>query len=110
MGQSVVTPAKRQSVSRAYRVSVLLRAVCALGGGYVVSAAFAAAAGLVLVQYLGMSKPDAVTCATLLSFVVYAVVVLWVFACARGLHAWMVLVFSALALGLLTWVLYGGQA
>ena len=93
----------------AYRMQVLSRVVCALGGGYVLSAAFAAATGLVLVQWAGMSKVDAVTVATMLSFVVFAVIVLWVFACASTRRAWVGTTGVSLVLCALVLAMYQGQ-
>ena len=93
-----------------YRSAVLVRAVAGFGGGYVLSAAFAAAFGLVCVQWCGMARTEAVTVATMLSFVVLAVAVLWAFACANTKRVCLGIAMPAVLLGLLAWMLSGGQA
>lgn len=93
-----------------YRWAVCMRTLAAFAGGYALSAAFAAALGLVCVQWLSMSRADAVMLSTMLSFIVFTVAVLWAFACANARRAWIGIAVPALLLGLLTWTLYGGQA
>ncbi len=93
-----------------YRGEVLLRAVFALGGGYALSAAWAAAAGLAAVQWLSLSRMDAVMWSTVLSFVVYAVVVLWAFACGSTRKVCAVIVGGTALLVAAAWLLSGGQA
>lgn len=100
---------KTQELTR-YRWAVCSRTVAAFAGGYVLSAAFAAALGLVCVQWWGMARADAVTLSTMLSFVVFAVAVLWAFACANARRAWVGIAVPSVVLGLLAWTLYGGQA
>ena len=59
-----------------YRIAVFSRVIAAFGGGYVLSASFAAGLGLVLVNAAQTSRVEAVTWSTMLSLVVFAVAVL----------------------------------
>nr|WP_225213978.1 DUF3649 domain-containing protein [Comamonas avium] len=93
-----------------YRLAVASRVLAAFGGGYGLSAVFAAACGLVCVRWLGVTRADAVTLSTMLSFVVFTVAVLWAFACSSSRKAWLGIVVPAAVLGVCTWALYGGQA
>lgn len=104
-----VSTKQPSAIPWAYRMQVLARVVCALGGGYVLSAAFAAATGLALVQWVGMSKVDAVTVSTMLSFVVFAVAVLWAFACASARRVWLGIAGMSLVLCALALAMYQGQ-
>lgn len=77
-------------VPRVYRWRVLGRAVCAVVGGYLL-ASLAATVAAQLMAATGLSgRAMAVGISTMISFLVYAVAALWVFA-ARG-GAWGVLV------------------
>lgn len=100
---------KTQGLMR-YRWAVCSRAVAAFAGGYALSAAFAAALGLVCVQWWDMARVDAVTLSTMLAFIVFAVAVLWAFACANARRAWAGIAVPAVVLGVFAWALYGGQA
>ncbi|MBY4947439.1 DUF3649 domain-containing protein [Cupriavidus respiraculi] len=79
-----------------YRLAVASRAVAAIGGGYVL----AAAATTVLSLVLPLSRSEAVVTATLLSFLVYAGAVIWVFAARSAWRAWIGIALPATALGL----------
>ena len=104
-----ISSSKTQGLA-SYRWGVCSRTVAAFTGGYALSAAFAAALGLVCVRWLGMARADAVTLSTMLSFIVFSVAVLWAFACANARRAWVGIAVPAAVLGLLAWALYGGQA
>ena len=67
-----------------YRGGVAARAVAAIAGGYVLTAI---ASALIAIA-LPLPRADAVTIATLLSFVIYACAILWVFATTSALRAW----------------------
>ena len=67
-----------------YRGDVAARAVAAIGGGYVLTSIAVA----LLALALPLPRADAVTIATLLSFVVYTCAILWVFATTSALRAW----------------------
>lgn len=92
-----------------YRARVASRAVAAIGGGYALAAA-SAAAGAVGFQYLGMARVDATMAATMLAFVVYAVAAMWAFGCATAVRAWLGIALPAGGLALLAWVLMPGAA
>ncbi|WP_338881655.1 PepSY-associated TM helix domain-containing protein [Achromobacter veterisilvae] len=85
-----------------YRWRVLGRVLCAVVGGY----ALATLGAIVLARLLALgglaSSATGVAIASLLSFLIYAVAALWVFA-APG--AWRRLLMSAAALAVLGWVL-----
>lgn len=79
-----------------YRLAVASRAVAAIGGGYLL----AAAATTVLSLVLPLSRAEAVVTATLLSFLVYACAVIWVFAAATAWRAWIGLAIPTVVLAL----------
>jgi len=83
-----------------YRGGVAARAVAAIGGGYVLTAI---ASALIAIA-LPLSRADAVTIATLLSFVVYTCVILWVFATASALRAWIGVLAASALLGGILWL------
>ena len=92
-----------------YRWAVASRALAAVGGGYALAAATAAGLGLMLAQ-ADMARADAVLAATMLSFVVHAVAVLWAFGCATAWRAWLGIVLPAAPLA--AWAVWsrGGLA
>ena len=75
-GKPVVTRSATQS--RSAWPAIAARTLLALLGGYAFTYAFTAA----LAQWLPLDPVDAVTAASLLSFVVYLTFVLWTFAAA----------------------------
>lgn len=78
--------------------ALVSRIAAALFGGYAL-AALASVATLAL----PMSKPQAVLTGMLLSFVVYAGAVIWVFAVRNAWRAWAGLLVVALSLVLAAW-------
>lgn len=60
------------------------RIVAALFGGYLFTYAFTAA----LARVLPMNKVDALVTASLVSFAVYTLAILWAFACRSARRAW----------------------
>jgi len=86
----------RGSAGLHYRLGVASRALAAIGGGYGVGALAAA----VLALALPASRAEAAVTGTLVSFLVYAVAVMWVFAARSAGRAWLGLVLPALVLGL----------
>lgn len=89
-------------MGRAGRVAVLAsRIVAALFGGYVLAALTSIAA-----LTLPMSKPQAVLTGMLLSFVVYALAVIGVFAARNVWRAWAGLLVAALLLVLMAWPIW----
>ncbi|RAI59704.1 DUF3649 domain-containing protein [Roseicella frigidaeris] len=83
---------------------VLSRSLAAVLGGYAVAALAATALAL----WLPTSRAEAVLTGTMLSFALYAGAVLWVFAAASALRAWVGLLLPAALLGALVWL--GGGA
>lgn len=78
-----------------YRMAVLSRAAAAILGGY----ALASAAAACLAVWLPLGRADAVTTAQMLSFVVYACGVIWVFATRNAWRAWAGILAPAALLG-----------
>lgn len=99
-GPSALTPIAR------YRWAVAARSVLAAGGGYVLAASWSICMSL-LFQRTGMARMDAVTAATMLSFLVYACAALWVFATPRMTKACIGLALPTLVLALGAWLLRG---
>lgn len=78
-----------------YRLGVFSRAVAAIGGGYGLAALTTAWLSITL----PMPRADAVTTASLLSFLIFALAVIWVFAVRTAWHAWAGLIVPALVIG-----------
>ena len=93
-----------------YRWTVATRTAVAIIGAYLLSASFAAGFGLVCTRWLQMSRADAVTLSTMLSFIVFAVAVMGCFACRSVSRACWGLALPTAALTALAWVLSGGLA
>lgn len=68
----------------AYRWAVLSRTLAAVFGGYALSSVVAAC----LAVWLPLPRADAVMTGLMVSFVVYAVAVVWVFATRNAYRAW----------------------
>ena len=83
-----------------YRGAVASRAVAAIGGGYVLTSTAIALIALAL----PLPRADAVTLATLLSFVVYTCAILWVFATSSATRAWGGIVLVSAVLGAVLWI------
>ncbi len=82
------------------RLGVAMRAIAAVLGGYVV----AALASVVCATLLPMPRAEAVLTGMLLSFVVYAGAVVWVFAARTALRAWIGLLVPLAALAAAAWL------
>jgi len=109
-GSEFIPTGQQPSGLGRYRVQVALRAVAAIGGGYALAAA-SAAAGALGFQSLGLARPDATLTATMLSFVIHAIAAMWAFGCSSAVRAWAGIGLPALALTLFTWLwIHGGQA
>ena len=78
--------------------SLISRIFAAVFGGYAL-----AALGSVAVLALPASKPQAVLSGMLLSFIIYTVAVVWVFAVRSAGRAWAGLVAAAIPLSLAAW-------
>ena len=88
------------SLTASYRLAVASRALAAIIGGY----ALTALATFALAIFLPLSKSEASMTATLLSFVIYTCVVLWVFATRSATRAWLGIVVPCVVLGALVWL------
>lgn len=75
----------------------------AVGGGYVLSAAAVAAAGLVLAR-AGLARSEAVVLAAMLGFIVYLAVLLWGFSETSTARLWIALAAATAALAALVWL------
>ena len=84
-----------------YRLGVAARAAAAILGGYGIAALFAAVLALCLPAAFGMARREAAMTGTLVSFIVFALAVMWVFAARTAWRAWGGLAVLALPLGLL---------
>lgn len=76
---------------------MLSRLLAAVLGGYALSAALTAA----LTLYLPIARTEAMLVGTLLSFLAYALAVMWAFAAPHALRAWSGLLVPTLLLALL---------
>jgi hypothetical protein len=85
------------ALTTSYRLAVASRAIAAILGGYVLSAL----ATFALAIFLPMSKAEASMTATLLSFLIYTGVVLWVFATRTAGRAWAGIVVPSVVIGAL---------
>lgn len=70
--------------SKSQALPTLSRIVAALIGGYLFTYAFTAA----LARLLPMDKVDALVVASLPSFLIYTLAILWTFACRNAWRAW----------------------
>lgn len=87
---------------RAYRWQVASRVLAATAGGYALSALATAGLALALPRFAGVPLAASVMAATLLSFVLHAGVVVWVFSTGSATRAWLGLgAWSALLGGVL---------
>lgn len=82
---------------------LLSRVVAALLGGYALAALTSVAA-----VALPISRTEAVLTGMQLSFVVYALVVVWVFAVRSATRAWVGLLVAAVPLVLAAWLVWNG--
>lgn len=83
-----------------YRWAVVSRIMAAVLGGY----ALASASAAVLAVWLPMPRVDAVVTANVLTFVVYAIAIMWVFAARSTWRAWAGMVLPTAVLGALFWL------
>jgi len=83
------------SLTASYRLSVASRVLAAILGGYMLSALTAFA----LAAFLPLSRSEASMTATLLSFLIYACAVIWVFTTRTAWRAWAGIIAPSLVLG-----------
>jgi len=92
--------------STLYRAGVAVRLLAAIVGGY----ALTAIAMSLLAVLLPASRVDAVMTATLLSFPLYAVAIMWAFAARSAWRAWAGLLLPSALLALALWLCRGSAA
>lgn len=88
------------SLTASYRLAVASRALAAIVGGY----ALTALAITALAIFLPLSRAEASLTATLLSFLIYTCIVIWVFATRSATRAWIGIVAPMVVLGALVWL------
>lgn len=86
---------------RRYRWLVFSRIVAAGVGGYVLTSLITIVMAQGMARLLGMLPAAAVLAASLASFVVYTVIVLWVFSTRSATRAWLGVALPSVALGAL---------
>ena len=87
-----------------YRLMVASRILAAVVAGY----ALASAISILLALIWPAPKAEAVLASTMLSFAIYAAVVLWVFATKSVIRAWVGLLIPLAIISLLCWWLIPG--
>jgi hypothetical protein len=95
---------KTVSVTRRYRWVVASRIAAAAFGGY----ALASAATVVLALLWPAPQAQALLWATMLSFIVYTVAVIWVFTTRSAASAWAGMLIGTAVLAALAWLLKTG--
>ena len=94
-------------LSRAYRLAVASRVLAAAFGGYALASA---ATVLLALVWPGDSRPEALLWASMLSFTLYSVAAIWVFAARSATRAWVGIVAVTAACAALAWLLHSGGA
>ncbi|TBU99821.1 DUF3649 domain-containing protein [Stutzerimonas kirkiae] len=94
------------SESARYRWRVASRVLAAVLGGY----ALTSVVTVLLALIWPTQQAHAVLAATLLSFAVYACVVIWVFSTRSATRAWLGMVLPTVVLALVCWMLLPGGA
>lgn len=89
-----------------YRWMVASRVFIAAIGGY----ALTSVATIFLAMIWPLPKAQAVMAASMLSFTLYAVVVIWVFSVASAKRAWIGVIVPLIILSLIDWLLLSGGA
>ncbi|MDR5172069.1 DUF3649 domain-containing protein [Methylobacillus flagellatus] len=89
-----------------YRLAVASRIVAAVVAGY----ALASAVSILFALLLPVSKAEAVLASTMLSFAVYAGIVIWVFHARSATRAWIGLLVPLAVISLACWLLMPGGA
>lgn len=89
-----------------YRWAVASRVAAAIFGGY----ALVSALTVLLALVWPLPQAQALMASTMLSFTLYTVVVIWVFATRSATRAWVGLLAGTLVATSLCWLLRGGAA
>ena len=96
----------RGSAALTYRLGVASRALAAIVGGYVLSALVATVSAI----YFPGTRAEAAIFGMLVSFVIYTLAVMWVFAVRSAWRAWIGLGVAALPLWLAARGIWQGSA
>lgn len=91
-----------------YRCMVASRALAAALGGYALASLFTAVLAVGLPRMSDTSRASALLMATMLSFAVYAVAVIWAFSTRSALRAWAGIVLPSAMLAAALWALKAG--
>jgi hypothetical protein len=86
----------RGSAALTYRLGVASRALAAIGGGYALSALVATVSAI----YFPGTRAEAAIFGMLVSFVIYTLAVMWVFAVRSAWRAWLGLLLPSVPLAL----------
>ncbi len=98
---------KTSTLTPAYRWAVASRVAAAAFGGY----ALASTATVLIAIVWPAPKAQGVLWATMLSFTIYAVAVIWVFTTRTAMRAWLGMIASTVVCSVLAWLLWlGGLA
>lgn len=89
-----------------YRLQILSRVVIAALGGY----ALASALAVLLALVWPLPRAEAIMASTLLSFVWYAVAVIWVFSVRSVTRAWVGILGATALVSLFCWLLSGSAS
>lgn len=92
-------------ISARYRWMIFGRVLAASVGGYVVSSLCSAVLALLLPVVFGASRAEGVLIGTLLSFVFYTCIALWVFAVRSATRVWVYLIAWTVVLATLLFIL-----
>lgn len=90
----------RGNAARMYRLGVASRALAAILGGYALSALVATVSAI----YFPGTRAEAAIFGMLISFVIYTLAVMWVFAVRSAWRAWLGLLLTALPLAMVVLV------
>ena len=94
------------TTSASYRWSVASRVGAAAVGGY----GLTSAATVLLSLVLPLSRANAVAAASIISFALYTLVIIWVFSTRSATRAWLWIVGTTAMLGALCYVIERGAA
>lgn len=97
---------KAKALTPAYRWSVASRAAAAALGGYALSSA----ATVLMALLWPASKAQAVLWATMLSFTVYTLAVIWAFCTPTARQAWAGMLLGTAACAGSAWLLHAGRS
>ncbi|WP_414902258.1 hypothetical protein ACMT1E_03315 [Sphingomonas flavalba] len=83
---------------------VTARILAAIVGSYAVTAGATALIAVLIVLAAGTSRSDALVAASMIGYVLFALVMLWCFAERRLARVWLVLIAAAASHGLAMWI------